>query len=71
MTGEPTHTASEKAPRTPAISIIVSKVKYPLRFVVSYVQPVTQHFESRTVRKAPLQSTHTKTKKSCRAPQSY
>ena len=35
-------------------------MKYPLRFVVSYVQPVTQHFESRTVRKAPLQSTHTK-----------
>ena len=60
MIGEPTHIASEKAPRTPAISIIVSKVKYPLRFVVSYVQPVTQHFESRTVRKAPLQSTHTR-----------
>ena len=33
-------------------------MKYPLRFVVSYVQPVTQHFGSRTVRKAPLQSTH-------------
>ena len=32
---------------------------YPLRFVVRYVQPVTQHFESRTVQKAPLQSTHT------------
>ena len=60
MIGEPTHTASEKAPRAPAISIIVSKVKYPLLFVVSYVQPVTRHFESRTVRKAPLQSTHTK-----------
>ena len=32
-------------------------MKNPLRFVVSYVQPVTQHFESRT---APLQSTNTK-----------
>ena len=31
-------------------------MKYPLRFVVSYVQPVTQHFEPRTGRKAPLQS---------------
>ena len=25
------------------------KVKYPLRFAVSYVQPVTQQYESRTV----------------------
>ena len=33
-------------------------MKYPLRFIVSYVQPITQHFGSRTVRKAPLQSTH-------------
>ena len=66
MTGEPTHTASEKAPRPPAISIIIWKVKYPLHFVVSYVQPVTQHFESRAIWKAPLQSTHTKRKKSCR-----
>ena len=66
MIGEPTHTASEKAPRAPAISIIVSKVKYPLRFVVSYIQPVTQHFESRTVRKAPLQSTHTKRNRTSR-----
>ena len=32
------------------------KVKYPLRFVVGYVQPITQQYESRTVRKAPLQS---------------
>ena len=54
MTGKPMHTVSEIAPRTPAISIIVWKVKYPLRFIVSYVQP--QHFESRTVRKAPLLS---------------
>ena len=41
-------------------------MKYPLRFVVSYVQPVTQHFESRTVRKAPLQSTHTKRNRAAR-----
>ena len=40
-------------------SYIIWKVKYPLRFVVSYVQPVTQHFGSRTVRKVPLQSMHT------------
>ena len=31
-------------------------MNYPLRFVVSYVQPITQHYESRTVRKAPLQA---------------
>ena len=37
-------------------------MKYPLYFVVSYVQPVTQHFESRTVPKAPLQFTLTKRK---------
>ena len=55
MTGEPMHTASEMMLRAP---IIVWKVKYPLYFIVSYVQPVTQHFESRTIRKAPLQSTH-------------
>ena len=35
-------------------------MKYPLRFIVSFVQPVTQHFGSKTVRKAPLQSMHTK-----------
>ena len=34
-------------------------MNYPLRFIVSYVQPVTQHFRFRTVRKAPLQSMHT------------
>ena len=62
-----THTVSEMAPCAPAISIIV-QVKNPLRFVVSYVQPVTQHFESRTVRKAPLQSTHTKRKNSATRP---
>ena len=42
MTGEPMHTASEMTPRAP---IIIWKVKYPLRFVVSYFQPVMQHFE--------------------------
>ena len=39
--------------------LLSKKVKYLLRFVVSYVQPVTQQYESRTVRKAPLQSMHT------------
>ena len=37
-----------------AINYRLKKVKYPLHFVVSYVQPVTQHYESRTVQKAPL-----------------
>ena len=60
MTGEPTHTASQMVPSAPAMLIIVCKVKYPLCFVVNYVQPITQHFESRTVRKVPLQSPHTK-----------
>jgi len=30
------------------------KLKYPLHFSVSYVQLVTQQYESRTVWKAPL-----------------
>ena len=62
MTGEPTHATSEMVPRAPAISIITTvwKVKYPLCFVVGYVQPITQHFKSRTFPEAPLQSTHTK-----------
>ena len=62
MAGEPTHTASEMASHAPAMLIIVCKVKYPLRFIVSYVYPITQYFESRTVQKAPLQSPHTERK---------
>ena len=46
-------------------------MKHPLWFVVSYVQPVTQHFGSRTVRNAPLQSMHAETKKWCHTPQLY
>ena len=34
----------EIVPHTSAISIIVWKVKYPLHFVVGYVQPVTQQY---------------------------
>ena len=71
MTGEPTHTASEMAPRAPATvyQYIIWKVKYPLCFIVNYVQPVTWHYEPRTVRKVPLQSTHTpKEKIWCCAP---
>ena len=57
MTGESTSTASkEMVPRAPIRSVIVLKMKYSLCFVVSYVQPVTQQYESRTGRKAPLQS---------------
>ena len=61
MTGEPMHTASEMAPCVPIIDRLKSEVSITL--LVSYVQPITQHFESRTVRKAPLQSTHTERKK--------
>ena len=56
MTGEPTHTASEMAPHAPVLSIIVLNLKYPLHFVVGYVQPVTQQYELRNVQKAPLLS---------------
>ena len=41
---------------SPVISIIAWKVMYPLRFIVSYVQPVTQQYESSTIWKTPLQS---------------
>ena len=34
-------------------------MKYPLHFIVSFVQPITQHFETRTARKPPLQSLYT------------
>ena len=37
----------------------IAGLKHPLCFVVSYVHSIMQHFKSRTVRKAPLQSTHT------------
>ena len=44
MTGEPMHTTSKE--RNGAT------INYPLHFVFSYVQPVTQHYKSRTVRSA-------------------
>ena len=50
------HISKEMVSRSPAISIIVYKVKHPLHFVVGCVQPITQQYESRTVRKVPLQS---------------
>ena len=51
MTGEPMHTASKERNGAARLSYInyCLKMKYPLRFVVSYVRPVTQHYESRTV----------------------
>ena len=56
MTGEPTHTASkEMAPCVPATNYHL-KSEVSIMHRVSYFQPVTQHYESRTVRKAPLQS---------------
>ena len=48
LTGEPTHSAS-KVLHTPVISIIICKGKYLLH---NYVQPVTQRYDSRTVRKS-------------------
>ena len=51
-----THTKRNGAKRPIYINYRLKSVKYPLCFVVSYVQPVTQQYESRTVRKAPLQS---------------
>ena len=56
MTGEPMHTTSEMVPCTPVKSIVIWKVKYPLFFIVGHVQPITQQYESKTVRKLPLQS---------------
>ena len=44
MIDEPTHTVKKMALCALAISIIVWKVKYSLRFVVSYVRPVTHHY---------------------------
>ena len=53
----------------PAINFIV---RCPLCFIVSYVQPIAQHYESRTVQKAPLQSTHiTSTERNNAVPQLY
>ena len=44
MTGEPTHTALKERNDTmrPQLYQSLSKVKYLLHFVVSFVQPVTQ-----------------------------
>ena len=36
------------------------KSEVSITLVVSYFQPITQHFESRAVQKEPLQSLHTK-----------
>ena len=43
MTGEPKHTTSKET-NTPANYCLKSEV-----FVVGYGQPITQHYESRTV----------------------
>ena len=64
MTGEPTHNGAAR----PNYRL---KLRYPLRFIVNYFQLVTQHFRSRTVRKPPLLSMHTKRKKMVRASQLY
>ena len=56
------HLKKEMASSAPALSIIIWKVKYPLRFIVSYVQHITQHYESKTMPKAPHEFTHTASK---------
>ena len=56
MTGKTMKTSSEMVPRAQLYQLSYEKWKYPLCFVVSCVQPITQHYESRTVRKAPLQT---------------
>ena len=60
MIGETTHTASEMALHARP-SYVNYRLQSALHFVVSYIQPIKQHFESRTepVQKAPLQSQHT------------
>ena len=68
MTGEPTHTASEMAPRPP---IIVWRVKYPLRFIVSYIQPITQHFRIKNCSKSTSAHRDIFRKKWCRTSQLY
>ena len=44
--------------RAPYLSITASKVQWPLRFTINYVQPVTQHYKQRTVLESSLQSVH-------------
>ena len=38
----------------PQLSITDSKLKWPLHFAFSYVQPVSQHYKQRTVGETPL-----------------
>ena len=82
MTGEPTHTASKErmAPelmfhlnaRPMQLSRTVSKVQWPLRFAVSYVQPVTQRYRRKTVEEVPLQqSSHHENTTICAPPPDY
>ena len=54
MTGEPI-LKKEMAPHAPATNNHL-KSEVSIRFIVSYVQPVTHHYESRTIQKTPLQS---------------
>ena len=54
MTGEPIHIAlKEMVLCAPATNY---RLKSEVSIFISYVQPITQHYESRTVRKVPLQS---------------
>ena len=71
MTGESMHTASEMMLRAPAIAInyrLKSEVSITLRCQPMFNPLHMQHFGSRTVRKAPLQSIHTERKKVPPAP---
>ena len=64
MTGEPMHTTSKERmaselmflyERASQLSQTASKVQWPSCFDFSYVQPVTQRYRRKTVKKVPLQ----------------
>ena len=56
LIGEPMHSASKESniATHPSYINYYLKVKYLLHFFISYVQPVTQQYKSRTVLKALL-----------------
>ena len=59
MTGEPTHTASKERNGAAYLSYQLPSEKCSIHYALlsaTYVQPVTLHYESRTVQKSPLQS---------------
>ena len=63
MTSEPKHTTEERivlglslsAKRTPRLSNTEIK-KWPLGSIISYVQPITQHYKQTTLGEGSMQS---------------